>query len=139
MHVNPTVGLTPTAHAENVLTELRVAHARVMEHAHLLNKFSGTGNPENFHFGTTVFIKAEKARKVLVDTFCRLMDGPKPTLRPIIFVGHAVDSDFEKLNHALGIDLLQFGAIIKVIDTQVLAKEAGIYGAKGKVISLNAY
>lgn len=50
-----------------------------------------------------------------------------------------MDSDFEKLYHTLGIDLLQFEAIIKIIDTQVLAKEVGIYGPKGKVISLNAY
>lgn len=125
-------------HAEDSLLQIQTTHLRIMENAHLVNKFRGAGNPEDFHFGTSAFIPAQEALKVLMEVFCRFIhaDGEQPRLRPVIFIGHAVECDFEKLSDKLGVDLLKFGTIVKVIDTQILAKEAGIVGPKGPNISL---
>ncbi|KAF2250384.1 hypothetical protein BU26DRAFT_594219 [Trematosphaeria pertusa] len=132
--LHPT-GIFPTVHAENILREIRVAHARVMENAHLLNHFHGSGNPDVFHFGTTKFVCIEEARDVLVNTFVRpSADGTM--LQPIIFLAHDADKKFEHVKEKFGLDLLALGTIVKVIDTQTLARQAGILGPKGPSISL---
>ena len=128
---------TVGAHAENIFKGLSVMHARVKEYAHLRNRFRGAGDPEIFHFGTSTFIDVSAVGSMLTDIFL-----PSPSLdhidniKPVIFIGHAVDSDFEKIQEACGVDLLACGSIVKVIDTQVLAKENNIFPPKGANISL---
>lgn len=131
-------GLAPTAHAENVLLGMRVAHARIKNNAHLHNYFAGSGDPEDFSFGTTKFVDMEEAKDIIVNTFTRsrLADGDSGALQPIILVGHAIENLFYYLKQTFKIDLLSYGTIVKVIDTQKLAWEAGIYGPKGPNISL---
>ena len=129
-------GLIPGVHAENILTDIRVAHARIIPHAHLINKFRGAGNPEDFHFGTTVFVSPEEASHALTNILARPSTESPNMLRPVIFIGHAIDSDFEQMEKTFGIDLLKLGSIVKVIDTQDLAREVGIHGAKGPNIGL---
>ncbi|KAF2117338.1 hypothetical protein BDV96DRAFT_518310 [Lophiotrema nucula] len=129
-------GLIPGVHAENILTDIRVAHARIIPHAHLMNKFPGAGNPEDFHFGTTVFVTPDEARHALTNILARPSTESPNMLRPVIFIGHAIGSDFEQMEKTFGIDLLKLGSIVKVIDTQDLARQVDIYGPKGPNISL---
>jgi hypothetical protein len=127
-------GVVPDAHAENILISIQSAHARVMQHAHLRNTFHSAEDPENFHFGTTKFVTMEEAKQVLINTFVR----PNATgaLQPVVLIGHAVENEFEHLQQAFGIDLRSYGTIVKVIDTQQMASEAGIIGPKGPYIGL---
>ncbi|CAO2647594.1 Nn.00g085160.m01.CDS01 [Neocucurbitaria sp. VM-36] len=130
-------GITPSVHAENILTGIRVAHARIMPYAHLQNTFPGAGDPEQFHFGTSKFVTLNEAKQVLINTFVRprqyTHDGE---LQPIILIGHAVENDFDHIKQVFGIDLRSYGTIVKVIDTQVMAQNAGIKGPNGPYISL---
>jgi hypothetical protein len=57
-----TKGQAPTALAENILSNIQVAHARIMPYAHLKNSFPGAGDPNVFEFGTTKFITEEEAK-----------------------------------------------------------------------------
>jgi hypothetical protein len=129
-------GLVPSTHAENILTGIQVAHARIMPHAHLLNSFKGAGDPEIFHFGTTKFVTGEEAKQVVINTFVRPRLGKNGTLQPIVLIGHAVENEFDHIQHAFGVDLRSYGTVVKVVDTQVMATKAGIEGPKGPKISL---
>jgi hypothetical protein len=131
-------GLTPTAHAENILCGMQVAHARVMQYAHLINHFVGAGDPEKFHFGKTKFVTMEEVTQVLVNTFVRPREfgGGGLDLQPIILVGHAVENEFENLERAFGVDLRSYGTIVKVIDTQIMAQDLGIKAPRGPFIGL---
>jgi hypothetical protein len=129
-------GLFPSVHAENILTGIQVAHARPIPYAHLLNNFTGAGDPEIFHFGTTKFVTAEEAKQVIINTFVRPRVGGDGSLQPIILVGHAVDNEFDHIQRAFGVDLRSYGTVVKVIDTQAMASNAGIHGPKGPSIGL---
>lgn len=129
-------GQAPTIHAENILTGIQVAHARITPHAHLRNNFPGAGDPEKFHFGTSKFVSEEEAKQVLINTFVRPRIGDG-SLQPIILVGHAVENEFEQIQRAFGVDLLSYGSIVKVVDTQKMAQQAGIRGTKGPNIGLH--
>ncbi|PZD27189.1 hypothetical protein A1F97_10780, partial [Pyrenophora tritici-repentis] len=126
----------PSVHATNILTGVQTAHARLKPHAHLINKFPGAGDPEKFELGTTKFVTEEEAKQVLIDAFVRPHLEDPTYLQPIILVGHAVENEFEHILEAFGVDLLSYGTIVKVIDTQAMAKDAGILGPKGPLISL---
>ncbi|KAH7069838.1 hypothetical protein BKA63DRAFT_89444 [Paraphoma chrysanthemicola] len=129
-------GMLPTIHAENVLNSIQVAHARIMPNAHLRNNFIGAGDPENFLFGQTKFVTMYEAKEVLIRTFVRPRVGGDGSLQPIILVGHAVENEFEHIQKSFGVDLQSYGSIVKVIDTQEMARKAGIRGPKGPFIGL---
>jgi len=129
-------GAAPDTHAENILTGIQVAHARLIEHAHLRNNFTNAGDPENFQFGTSKFVTNDEAKQVLINTFVR----PHPTngaFQPIILVGHAVENEFEQIQRGFEVDLRSYGTVVKVIDTQLMAKEARIQTPKGVNIGLH--
>ncbi|PWO20273.1 HcaE, Phenylpropionate dioxygenase, partial [Pyrenophora tritici-repentis] len=116
--------------------QTRPDHSDHWPHAHLINKFPGAGDPEKFELGTTKFVTEEEAKQVLIDAFVRPHLEDPTYLQPIILVGHAVENEFEHILEAFGVDLLSYGTIVKVIDTQAMAKDAGILGPKGPLISL---
>ncbi|KAH8722789.1 hypothetical protein GQ44DRAFT_621920 [Phaeosphaeriaceae sp. PMI808] len=129
-------GQGPSAHVENILNGIQVAHARIIPNAHLRNGFRGAGNPENFQFGTSKFVTIDEARQVVVDTFVRPRQNGDGSLQPIILIGHAVDNEFDHIQRAFGVDLRSYRTVVKVIDTQYLAAQAGIVGPKGPNIGL---
>ena len=116
----------PSALAENILTEIRVAHARIMPVAHLMNNFQGAGNPEEFHFGKTKFVTQEEAAEILFNSFRRPRIQDDGSVQPIIFLGHACTNELEHIGRNFGLDLFQIGSIVRVLDTQTMAKEAGL-------------
>ncbi|KAH6865547.1 hypothetical protein BKA58DRAFT_422871 [Alternaria rosae] len=117
-------GLTPTIHAENILSSIQVPHARIIQNAHLTNRFPGAGDPGNFLFGKTKFVTMEEVKQVLINAFVRPREcGDGSDLQPIILVGHAVENEFEHMQRAFGVDLLSYGTIVKFIDTQLMAPE----------------
>ncbi|KAF3048660.1 hypothetical protein E8E11_000178 [Didymella keratinophila] len=108
-------GLPPTIHCENILNGMRVAHARIIPNAHLLNQYTEAGDPEAFSFGTTKFVSLEEVKKVLINTFIRpgMVGGDSGQRQPIILVGHAVENLLEHTKASFGIDLLSLGTIVK--------------------------
>ncbi|KAF2009662.1 hypothetical protein BU24DRAFT_329335, partial [Aaosphaeria arxii CBS 175.79] len=124
----------PGFHAEFILKNIGTHHIRITEYAHLVNSFPGAGDPERFHYGKTVFLTTEETRQALYKAFTQ--KGERGTLRPIIFIGHDTSGDFVKIKEDLGVDIMQFGSVVKIIDTQQMASEMGIMGTKGPKISL---
>lgn len=130
------IGQFPNAHAANILSQICVAHARIIEHAHFINQFDGAGNPEDFYFGTTKFVTNLEARQILVNTFCRLRMDKKGQMQPIILLAHDAEGKFEHIKEKMSIDILGLNTVVKVVDTQKLAEQAGIRAPKGPTISL---
>lgn len=110
--------------AWDILSSMENHHVRIKPHAHLINKDLCKGYPEAFQFGWTTFVHVDEARAMLHDIFTRRDEFGN--LRPVIFVGHAIDNDYEIIKSRFGLDLQQLGTIVATIDTQVLAVEHGL-------------
>ncbi|KAF2796915.1 hypothetical protein K505DRAFT_236610 [Melanomma pulvis-pyrius CBS 109.77] len=120
---------------EGIFMQVKAIHARIKPNAHLFNKFPGSGNPDKFNFGRTVFVNIEEARQGLLSILCRPgIQGPG--FQPVVLVGHAIHNHIARINEAFKLDILSLGSVIKVLDTQSLAKDVGIKPPKGTNISL---
>lgn len=107
-----------------LLSTLVTQHVRVAPNAHLVNGDLCPGYPEAFQFGTTAFVSVEQARDMLRYSFTRMdRHGGK---RPVVFIGHAVDSDVEVVRERFGLDIEALGVVVTTLDTQVLAREMGV-------------
>jgi hypothetical protein len=105
----------------NILSSMENHHVRIKAHAHLTNRDLCKGHPEAFQFGNTTFISVDEATAMLRHVFTP--QDEYGNLRPVIFMGHAVDNDYEIIKSRFGLDLEQLGTIVATIDTQVLAAE----------------
>ncbi|KAG9193761.1 hypothetical protein G6011_03796 [Alternaria panax] len=110
--------------AWDIVSSMENHHVRIKPHAHLTNKDLCKGYPEAFQFGSTTFVGIDEAGTMLQDVFTRRDEFGN--LRPVIFVGHAVDNDYEIIKSRFGLDLEELGTIVATIDTQVLAVEHGL-------------
>ncbi|KAF5853944.1 hypothetical protein GGP41_006692 [Bipolaris sorokiniana] len=108
----------------DILAALETHHVRIKPHAHLVNKDFCSGYPENFQFGSTTFASIPTAQEMLRSIFLRHDEHAFP--RPIIFIGHAVDNDYEVLKQRFGIDVLSLGIIVSTLDTQTIAIEQSL-------------
>ncbi|KAF2635603.1 hypothetical protein P280DRAFT_493592 [Massarina eburnea CBS 473.64] len=125
----------PSMHAANHLSNIRIAHARIMPHAHLENQFSGAGKAEDlFYFGTTKYITLSSARDILTNTLLRTNTAGQK--QPIILLLHGAEAKLAHLKNKLGVDVAGLGTVVKILDTQTLAKQANIPAQKGAMISL---
>ncbi|KAL1799514.1 hypothetical protein ACET3X_003551 [Alternaria dauci] len=117
--------------AWDVLSSMENHHVRIKPHAHLINKDLCKGYPEAFQFGRTTFVGINEAKTMLKNIFTRRDE--LGNLRPVIFVGHAVDNDNEMIKSRFGLDLEELGTIVATVDTQVLAVEHGLIGPSRKM------
>ncbi|KAF2729560.1 hypothetical protein EJ04DRAFT_399242, partial [Polyplosphaeria fusca] len=125
-----------TATIIQALSSVYTYHFRIKENAHLVNTDLCPGSPDNFQFGITKFINKEQARDMLLKAFTWPLREDTSELRPVIFVGHAVDNDIAMLQQHFGIDISALGCIVATVDTQQMAIEAGIRAKKQGVIGL---
>lgn len=113
------------------LCDMEVFHARIMENAHMVNWKLCKGYPEDFQFGQTTFVTMNEGRQMLLESF-RWGHVGEP-LRPIIFIGHAVDNDTEAMKERMRVDLAALGVIAVTLDTQVMAQELSIADVDRKI------
>lgn len=76
---------------------------------------------------------------MLKKMFAWPIDHRKPELGlcPVVVLGHALHGDMAMLKDTLGFDAMALGTVVKIIDTQHLANECGIYPSNsGNKISL---
>jgi hypothetical protein len=102
----------PTIHAENHLSNIHVAHARLMNDSLYVNKFKGAGNPDDFQFGTSRYVKTDEAREVLLKTFCRLDSAGQK--QPVILLMHGAAAKHHRLIRDFDFDLQKLGTIVKI-------------------------
>jgi hypothetical protein len=115
----------------DILSSMENHHVRIKPHAHLTNKDLCKGCPESFEFGSTTFVGVSEAKDMLRDIFTRRDEYGN--LRPVIFMGHAVDNDYEIIKARFGLDLEEVGTIVATLDTQVLAVEHGLINPSRKM------
>ncbi|KAF2250390.1 hypothetical protein BU26DRAFT_387166, partial [Trematosphaeria pertusa] len=119
-----TLSLSRVGSPWTALASMQVHHARIMKNAHMVNGKKCAGHPDRFEFGATKFVTMEEARRLLLDSFSHSRgDG---SLRPVIFIGHAVDNDVDSMKEHLGVDLNELGVIATALDTQAMATELGL-------------
>ncbi|KAG9193755.1 hypothetical protein G6011_03790 [Alternaria panax] len=114
-------------HGENLLNQVYFYHARILENAHLLNVKFCVGDPDQNHYGQTRFLTAVEAKSMLKEMFEWPVDPRKLELGvcPIVVLGHALNGDMAMLRSTLDFDAMALGTVVKIIDTQCLAKECG--------------
>ncbi|KAF2491538.1 hypothetical protein BU16DRAFT_621084 [Lophium mytilinum] len=128
-------GLEPGPNAENWLDKIWFYHLRIREHGHMLNTRFCPGHPDDFNWGTTKWVTKAEASRALHDLFTERVEPPKPELCPVVFLGHAVHGDSQKLAEHLQFDMGAIGSVVSTLDTQVIANECG-YRGRGDTIGL---
>jgi hypothetical protein len=113
----------------SILSSMENHHVRIKPHAHLVNKDLCEGHPEAFQFGSTTFASVDEAKDMLRRMFTRR--DQYGNLRPVIFMGHAVDNDYEMIKSRFGLE--ELATIVATIDTQVLAVEHGLVSPSRKM------
>jgi hypothetical protein len=114
-----------------VMRHLLNFHVRIKPNAHLVNSELCEGHPEEFQFGRTSFVNVVQARDLLRYAFART--DAAGNSRPIIFIGHAVSNDIEKLATHFNFDIGALGNVVATLDTQVMAAELGLAEAGRKM------
>ncbi len=109
--------------AWSVLQTLHTQHVRIQANAHLINSELCAGHPEKFQFGKTSFVTSRGATTLLRHSFTHFDQHGQ--LRPVIFLGHAVENDVKMIKERFGFDLEALGSIVATVDTQILAVDTG--------------
>ena len=117
----------PGPFGENALMNTYFYHVRVQPNAHLLNIKYCPGNPEANRFGTTRFLTLTETQVCLDDAFSWPVDRKNEAagLCPVVVLGHALGGDMDKLKAVLDWDPFAKGTVVKIVDTQQLARENG--------------
>jgi hypothetical protein len=107
-----------------VLDAMVTQHVRIKTNAHMVNQDLCEGHPDNFQFGRTSFVNIEQAKQMLRCSFLHF--DKRGRLRPVIFVGHALNNDVKLLRERFGFDVEAIGVVVATIDTQLLDLETRI-------------
>ncbi|KAL2854813.1 hypothetical protein BJY01DRAFT_257605 [Aspergillus pseudoustus] len=96
------IGIAPGPLGENWQSRIQSRHLRVQEHAHHVNSLYVRGCPNNFEFGTSEWVAADKVSAMVQNSFAHptFFDGPDSQLRPLVLVGHSLASDIQYLELA---------------------------------------
>ncbi|KAI4628008.1 hypothetical protein J4E80_002144 [Alternaria sp. BMP 0032] len=129
----------PGMHGEDLLKQVYFYHARILENAHLLNLKWCPGDPEANRFGNTRFLTKSEAKEMLTAMFQWPVDDTDASkgFCPVVVMGHALSGDMSMLNSTLGFNAMALGTVVKVIDTQYLAKECKYDSWGGNKIGLS--
>lgn len=113
-------GVSLGPYGENLMKNIWFYHHRNIPNTHLLNLRYAKGDPSSNRFGRTAFLTPKELNTALFDCFVGVN-------RPVVFMGHALDNDFAKINHTLGFNVYSTEKIVFTIDTQELARETGAW------------
>ncbi|KAL1610597.1 hypothetical protein SLS60_002267 [Paraconiothyrium brasiliense] len=110
-------------HAENYLSHLWSMHLILKEYAHLP---AGNGNPDAYHFGTSVFASKDEVVDFLTQIWNQPMDEENVELglRPVICLQHGNTNGSTALWLDLGFDPANMDTTIAVLDNQVIAQQS---------------
>jgi len=127
----PTSTSASSSTAWDILATLENHHIRINENAHLINRDLCENHPDSFQFGSTTFAGIAEARDMLQEVFTRRdSDGG---LRPVIFLGYAMENDSQIIKDRFGIDIEALGSVVTTLDTQMLAVEHNLTTSGRKI------
>ncbi|KAL4954488.1 hypothetical protein BDW69DRAFT_139486 [Aspergillus filifer] len=91
------VGVAPGPRGENWQSRIQSHHFRVLEYKNHVNQLYVRGCPDKFEFGTSEWASSDDISRSVQACFAQpsFFDGQK--LRPLVLVGHSLDSDIEYL------------------------------------------
>jgi hypothetical protein len=105
--------MPPGRNGESWFKLIEARHLRMMEYEHLVNEKYVRGNPLGFNFGTSEPASVHDVSYAMEDIF----DSACSPSRPIVLVGHDLDSDIRYLGK-LGFTPLAHRAVADSVDTQ---------------------
>jgi hypothetical protein len=110
-------------HAENYLSHVWCMQLRLREQAHLSG---GNGDPNAYHFGTSVFASKEEVADFLTQIWHQPMDEEDPELgyRPVICIQHGSSYGQRASWEELGFDPHKMDTTIAMLDSQVIAEQS---------------
>jgi hypothetical protein len=110
-------------HAENYLSNVWFMQLRLRKHAHLSG---GNGDPNAYHFGTSVFPSKEEVVEFLTQIWYQPMDEENSELgyRPIICLQHGSSYGQGASWQELGFDPQKMDTTIAMLDSQVIAEQS---------------
>ncbi|KAI8931615.1 hypothetical protein NX059_011267 [Plenodomus lindquistii] len=115
--------ISPGPQAENILKRVWSLHLRIRGNAHLP---TSAGNPNVFHFGTTIFATKEQALDLL-DQIWHQPLGETNGLRPIIYMHFGNNDAIGKMRKAqFNFDPSSLPTTIATLDAQNLPAQAKI-------------
>ncbi|KAL4943018.1 hypothetical protein BDV06DRAFT_235039 [Aspergillus oleicola] len=93
------VGIAPGPRGENWQSRIKSHHLRVLEYKHHANHLYVRGCPDEFEFGISEWTSTDDVSRSVQAHFAHpsFFDGPDKKLRPLVLVGHSLDSDIEYL------------------------------------------
>ncbi|KAI8931704.1 hypothetical protein NX059_011349 [Plenodomus lindquistii] len=122
-------------HGENAMKLVNFNGLRVKDTSHLLSDFVKTRGAAGIRFGAWRFVSIVEAKEILKVLFVQ------PALaeecdRPVVLLGHDVGHDMGNLKEKLKLDLDAVGTVVRIIDTQKMAKEAKCWHHRHNSIGL---
>ncbi|KAF2250389.1 hypothetical protein BU26DRAFT_604555 [Trematosphaeria pertusa] len=123
--VNDGQPVFPGPHAEDLLKHVWFMHLRLRRGAHLP---AGPGDPDAFHFGTSVFVSHEEALDMLHEIWHQPIDEKNPGLgfRPIICLSFGDNHSLSKTRKDFDFDPANISTTAAMLDAQVIATQARI-------------
>lgn len=111
--------------AENLFKHVWCLHLRIRPNAHLP---SASGDPNAYHFGTTVYVSQEEAMGMLHDIWHQPMDETYSRgFRPIVYMSFGDNDGVGKVRkEAFGFDPSSVDTTVAVLDAQYIAVQAKI-------------
>ncbi|KAL4926235.1 uncharacterized protein BDV17DRAFT_293660 [Aspergillus undulatus] len=93
------VGVAPGPKGENWQAQIQSRHLRVQEYEHHVNQLYVRGCPDKFEFGASELVSADNVPLSVQDFFASpsFFDGPDKKRRPLVLVGHNLESDIQYL------------------------------------------
>jgi hypothetical protein len=117
-----------------LLSKIKVYHSRVIENAHFCNRNLAPTAASKFRFGETRWVTIAEGKDILRGTFgqCHITPKDKQVIyTPVILLGHGLSEDIRNLRMQWDLDLPGTDNVVYTLETNPLAKEAGVLGEKG--------
>lgn len=128
----------PGPHGADMLSTIYPYFCRMIDAAQFVNGTFVKGpkpDPEANRFGQTHFVTKGEMKQALEAVFTFPVDAADASkgFCPVVCLGHDVGGDFKMLKQKLDFYVEELGTVVKVIDTQTMAHEAGIPSRGNKI------
>ncbi|KAL4735456.1 hypothetical protein BDV11DRAFT_173801 [Aspergillus similis] len=96
------IGIAPGTNGEEWQSRIQSRHLRVKEYGNHANHLYVRGCPANFEFGTSEWVASDDLSNAVQACFAlpSFFNGADKRLRPLVLVGHSLDSDIQYLKLA---------------------------------------
>ncbi|KAL4992169.1 hypothetical protein BDW68DRAFT_197387 [Aspergillus falconensis] len=111
------IGVAPGMNGEEWQSRIQSRHLRVKEYRNHANHLYVRGCPASFEFGTSEWVASDDLSNAVQTCFAlpSFLEGADKKLRPLVLVGHSLDSDIQYLELA-NVDILGNSGVCQFAD-----------------------